>query len=99
MVRLSSKQLGNQNAICKLVTPYLQLNHISSFKNAILGFMNGKENIKTTEAFKNTLKYSVLSSIFYIFGSNKVRLSVKRLGKDTWVAIKIVLILSSNCQT
>ena len=55
MVRLSSKQLGNQNAVCKLVTSDLQLNHISSFKNAILGFMNDKENIKTTEALKNTL--------------------------------------------
>ena len=62
-VRLSSKQLGNQNAVCKLVTPYLQLNHISSFKNAVLGFMNDKENIKT-KGFKSTLKYSVLSSVF-----------------------------------
>lgn len=56
-VRLSSKQLGNQNAVCTLVTLHLQL--ISSFKNAILGFTKDKESIKTTGAFKNTLKDSI----------------------------------------
>lgn len=65
-VRLSSKQLGNQNAVCKLVTPYLQLNHISSFKNAVLGFMNDKENIKTPEALKVLLNI-LFSVLFFRF--------------------------------